>query len=79
MTSEKVLEAIARYEIDLQDFAYTKYNRNLKHLQLMIPKVREHLEAERIEKGMRWLGFIQGVLWAEGMYSIDELREHNSP
>jgi len=30
-----------------------------------------------LEKGMRWLGFIQGVLWIEGYYTIDEMREHN--
>jgi hypothetical protein len=29
------------------------------------------------DKANRWLGFIQGVLWAEGIYSIDEMREDN--
>ena len=29
------------------------------------------------EKAMRWLGFIQGVLFAKGVYTIDEMREHN--
>lgn len=29
------------------------------------------------EKVMRWLGFIQGVLWCKGEYSIDDLRKHN--
>jgi hypothetical protein len=29
------------------------------------------------EKLNRWLGFIQGVLWSHGIYSVDELREHN--
>lgn len=24
----------------------------------------------------RWLGFVQGLLWAGGLYTIDELREH---
>lgn len=29
------------------------------------------------EKFMRWLGFMQGALWSEGIYTIDEMREHN--
>jgi hypothetical protein len=28
-------------------------------------------------KMARWLGFIQGVLWTLGVYSIDEMRDHN--
>ncbi len=31
----------------------------------------------KVEKLMRWLGFIQGALWVLGFYSIDEMREHN--
>jgi hypothetical protein len=29
------------------------------------------------EKVHRWFGFIQGVLCADGIYSIEEMREHN--
>lgn len=29
------------------------------------------------EKGMRWLGFIQGVLWSMGEATIDEMRQVN--
>jgi len=24
----------------------------------------------------RWIGFVQGVLWKEGIYTVDQLREH---
>jgi hypothetical protein len=30
-----------------------------------------------IEKVMRWLGFVQGVLWLHGDFSLDQMREHN--
>jgi hypothetical protein len=30
-----------------------------------------------IEKVMRWLGFIQGYLWCQGMKSINEMRDDN--
>jgi hypothetical protein len=29
------------------------------------------------EKINRWLGFIQGVMWTYGMFSIDDLRVHS--
>jgi hypothetical protein len=35
------------------------------------------IDSNETEKAMRWLGFIQGVLWMESIYSIDEMREHN--
>jgi hypothetical protein len=24
----------------------------------------------------RWVGFVQGVLWKEGLFTIDQMREH---
>lgn len=43
------------------------------HLMFMldeIPKMTDTL------KQHRWLGFIQGVFWDMGIYTIDEMREH---
>lgn len=34
---------------------------------------------ERREKRMRWLGFVQGVLYAIGDFSVDELKDHSRP
>jgi hypothetical protein len=37
------------------------------------------LDLRSIElKAHRWLGFVQGVLWTQGIYTIDELRAHVS-
>ena len=47
------------------------------HLQFMIGEIKVFLEQDRIEKALRWLGFIQGCLWMAGVCSIDQLREHN--
>jgi len=30
-----------------------------------------------VEKAMRWLGFIQGGLWSQGFYSIEDMKNHN--
>lgn len=35
-------------------------------------------ESEKLwEKIMRWLGFMQGVLWCNGVYTIEQMQEHN--
>ncbi len=43
------------------------------HILWMIDKLSEFEK----DKYNRWLGFIQGYLWTEGIYTINELREHN--
>lgn len=40
---------------------------------------RNHFREGRIEKAFRWLGFVQGCLWATGQYTLDELKNHNRP
>jgi hypothetical protein len=35
--------------------------------------------AERLEKKFRWLGFVQGVLWTEGVIDIDDAKKQNMP
>lgn len=47
------------------------------HLLTMIPKMRVMLADGRREKAMRWLGFMQGVMWVSGEYTLDELKGHN--
>lgn len=34
---------------------------------------------EQIEKKMRWLGCVQGILWAVGVFSINDLKSMNQP
>lgn len=31
-----------------------------------------------MEKVFKWLGFIQGVLWIMGVYTVEELKDHNT-
>lgn len=51
----------------------------LGHLYYMCVTAMQFATDGRIEKAMRWLGFIQGAMTAMGHYSIDELRAINSP
>lgn len=50
-----------------------------EHLATMVPKMEamNFNEPKEREKLMRWLGFMQGVLWERQVYSLDELRSHN--
>ena len=43
----------------------------------MIEPMHSFLAEDKLEKLMRWLGFLQGTLWVLGVFSIDELRLHN--
>ena len=54
-------------------------SRPMRHIGTMIPKAIEFFQQNRREKGFRWLGFIQGVLWTEGIYAINEMKDHNRP
>ena len=86
MTNEKILEVMDFYESELttlradlhgSPYAMTISDSTISHCLDMLPRMEQFLTDGRKEKVCRWLGFIQGVLWAEGIFSIDELREHN--
>ena len=51
----------------------------LAHLHSMIDKIIKFLDEDRRDKLFRWLGFIQGALWVLGIYTINELKNHNRP
>lgn len=73
----KIYESrIAKEEGELPDQGLS---RPLRHVRTMIPKTIEFFQTDRREKGFRWLGFIQGVLWTEGLYTIKEMKDHNRP
>jgi len=49
----------------------------LKHALWMCEEALGHLEAEKLDKAQRWLGFIQGVLWVTGAANLPTLRADN--
>lgn len=85
MTREQVMTVLEVYERNLRRYADPKRadEGSLRsplepgwtgHVLYMIEQARG---IQDMEKLMRWLGFIQGVQWALGMYSIAELKTHN--
>lgn len=81
MTTDKILEVVAIYSTHLHSQGFSPERHSLSarcHLLWMCEEGIPGLVREgRIEKAMRWLGFVQGALWAMGEYSIEKLREHN--
>lgn len=51
----------------------------LSYLLAMIGKMEGMLiEGTMSEgKGARWIGFMQGAFWCQGIYSVAEMRGHN--
>lgn len=90
MTDEKNFSLIAQYRECLEklkakavetDYDACSPSREtaLNHLLLMLPKMEEFIREGRREKFFRWLGFMQGVLWSLGEFSLNDLRDHNRP
>ena len=51
----------------------------LEHCHQMLDFMEEFVRDNRMEKCFRWLGFIQGVLWSTGNFSLNELKNHSRP
>lgn len=80
MEDQKILDICKFYNDELSVYYNEIYIRDTyKHLLYMLWKIPHFIEEGRKEKANRWLGFVQGVLWAKDIYTIEEMKEHNRP
>lgn len=95
MTPEKVVSVLSQYRRRLattpmrlsqeQFDSYCHWRHGvphrdvLCHLAWMCEQAIDFVAEGRMEKAMRWLGFIQGVLWALGIKTLNELRDDSKP
>lgn len=91
MTPEKILRVIEIYRkffadnnIGKKKYPYNKLivdraGTGLGHCHSMLDEMTEFVREGRIEKAFRWLGFIQGILWLNGVYTLTDLKNHNRP
>ena len=93
MTKEKLLSVIEHYDIVLEyeldatpefcDFSHIMTERQVKFNQCAaaIPLMKEMIKDWNNEESKirfhRWLAFVQGVLWSEGVFCINDLRDHS--
>jgi hypothetical protein len=75
MNDERCLSIVQLYEHKLQKKFYD--TPEFDHIREMLEKMPAFLREGRREKFMRWLGFIQGVLWSRGIYELGTLKSHN--
>jgi hypothetical protein len=47
------------------------------HIAFMLDQIEVFVEVGKIEKAMRWLGWVQGVLFCLGSISLNEGKEMN--
>ena len=51
----------------------------LEHLVFMCEEGKRLVRADKREKAMRWLGFLQGVLWSHFNVPLGTLKDMNKP
>lgn len=51
----------------------------IAHLMFMCEEAQRFVDQGRIEKAMRWLGFLQGVFWSASFFTLDDLKKHSMP
>ena len=90
MTPEKVQEVIHLYRGQFERMGVEKFDHPheafltldesaLSHCHSMLDKMEHFIEIGKMEKTFRWLGFIQGCLWSQGIFSLEDLKGHNMP
>lgn len=85
MTPEQVIAVADKYIEDLgskgvspqRDGESETNLERLHHASWMCFEIRRFVAAGKIEKAMRWLGFVQGVLWTTETMTLEEMKDDN--
>lgn len=89
MTDEKAIQAARAVRAMLEREGLRGGRRNVEacahtiegaeHLVFMCEEIENMIELGHRGKAMRWLGFVQGALWARGDATIEKLKNINRP
>ena len=88
MTPKQVIDAVRKYDeiLDRHGISIVRVDLHkvgpqqqeiLQHARWMCQQIPGLVAEKHLEKVSRWLGFIQGVLWAIGEGSIDDFKDDN--
>lgn len=88
MTNERLKGVVALYlerwgkvyppkRMDTEAF-FGDRNTIMAHAMWMCEEALVFIREERFEKANLWLGFVQGLLFCVGHYTIDEMRAHST-
>lgn len=73
---------ISKEDFDLSLMIYSHRRGILvsfEHCHAMLDEMEQFTREGRMEKVFRWLGFVQGVLWLSGSFTLNELKNHSRP
>ena len=89
MTPEKVQKVVRHYRcmLDARGIlgrrivlsATATPDTALAHARYMCDEIGQRLQEGRIEKAHRHLGFLQAIIWAQGLCTLEELMNDNKP
>jgi hypothetical protein len=88
VTAKKIIEVLQSYEqllnegrdlAPIRNQQATDQQGRLEHALWMCGQAVEFARAGHIGKANRWLGFVQGVLWCEGIETIEVAKRRNKP
>ena len=90
MTPERVREVITLYRERLNQLScqpvqhpHSKHLHDtlegFDHCLAMLDTMEVFLDKGRMGKVFRLLGFTQGYMWSNSMYTLDDLKLHNKP
>jgi hypothetical protein len=89
MTNEQVLELVVKYdEVIVSKLGPHEPLRNQDaatgaqragHLRWMLTQIPQFVAVDKMEKAMRWLGFLQGVFWVWELSDIATMKKDNMP
>lgn len=89
MTNEKILDVLKVYVDFLESRKRIAWRIDERetvsrlqqecHLLWMCGETAVFVRDDRLEKAMRWLGFIQGALWVMGLRTIEQMKRDNMP
>lgn len=89
MTKEKIIAVAEKYREyfvvngvknikSIRNDTSGDFEDDLAHCHSMLDKIVEFALLGKVKKAGRWLGFVQGVLWSAGVYTLEDLQIHNS-
>ena len=74
LNAYKIMIEKAKKELDEEGYGLPYH---LREAGDMIEPTIKLFEKHDTDKAFRWFGFIQGVLYSSGAYSIPEIKGHN--
>jgi len=65
------------YSIKLKEPFVEFVNEDMNHIRWMLNEIPKMInDPYKLEKSNRWIGFIQGVMWIKGYFTIEEMKGH---